>query len=78
MATRESAPTTLYRRTGRAARYTGGLWAGKFIKTVTYQRMTPDASSHFAPIAARQCETESLHAHKITADVRRTRYAADP
>ena len=63
--------------TGRAARYTGGLWAGKFIKTVTYQRMTPDASSHFAPIAARQCETESLLAHKITADVRRARYGAD-
>ena len=63
--------------TGRAARYTGGLWAGKFIKTVTYQRMTPDASSQFAPIAARQCETESLLAHKITADVRRARYGAD-
>ena len=60
--------------TGQAARYTGGLWAGKFIKTVTYQRMTPDASLRFAPIAARQCETESLLAHKITADVRRTRY----
>lgn len=64
--------------TGRAARYTGGLWAGKFIKTVTYQRMTADASSRFAPIAARQCETESLLAHKITADVRRARYGADP
>ena len=63
--------------TGRAARYTGGLWAGKFIKTVTYQRMTRDASSRFAPIAARQCETESLLAHKITADVRRARYGAD-
>lgn len=63
--------------TGRAARYTGGLWAGKFIKTVTYQRMTPDASSRFAPIAARQCETESLLAHKITADVRRARYGSD-
>jgi sulfopropanediol 3-dehydrogenase len=63
--------------TGKAARYTGGLWAGKFIKTVTYQRMTPDASSRFAPIAARQCETESLLAHKITADVRRTRYGTE-
>ena len=63
--------------TGRAARYTGGLWAGKFIKTVTFQRMTPAASSRFAPIAARQCETESLLAHKITADVRRARYGAD-
>jgi len=30
--------------TSRAARYTGGLWVGKFIKTVTYQRLTPQAS----------------------------------
>jgi sulfopropanediol 3-dehydrogenase len=30
--------------TGRAARYTGGLWVGKFIKTCTYKRMTPEAS----------------------------------
>jgi sulfopropanediol 3-dehydrogenase len=62
--------------TGTAARYTGGLWVGKFIKTVTYQRMTPSASKGFAPIAARQCETESLLAHKITADVRRDRFAS--
>ncbi len=61
--------------TGRAARYTGGLWAGKFLKTVTYQRMTPEASFLFAPVAARQCEMEKLLAHKITADVRRARYA---
>lgn len=63
--------------TGRAARYTGGLWAGKFLKTVTYQRMTPAASSRFAPIAARQCETEFLLAHKITAAVRGARYEPD-
>ena len=30
--------------TSRAARYTGGVWVGKFLKTVTYQRMTPAAS----------------------------------
>ncbi len=61
--------------TGRAARYTGGLWAGKFLKTVTYQRMTPQASYEFAPIASRQCEAEYLLAHQITADTRRKRYA---
>ncbi len=61
--------------TGRAARYTGGLWVGKFLKTVTYQRMTPQASFNFAPIASRQCEAEHLLAHQITADVRRERYA---
>lgn len=60
--------------TGKAARYTGGLWVGKFIKTVTYQRMTPAASRTFAPVAARQCETEHLLAHKLTADVRYKRY----
>jgi sulfopropanediol 3-dehydrogenase len=62
--------------TGKAARYTGGLWVGKYIKTVTYQRMTPQASWQFAPIAARQCEVESLLAHKITADVRRARFGS--
>ncbi len=60
--------------TGKAARYTGGLWVGKFLKTVTYQRMTRDASYRFSPVAARQCEVERLLAHKITADVRRERY----
>ena len=63
--------------TGKAARYTGGLWVGKFMKTVTYQRMTRDASAGFAPIAARQCETESLLAHKITADVRSERFGGN-
>ena len=38
--------------TGRAARYTGGLWVGKFIKTLTYQRLTPQASRRIAPIMA--------------------------
>ncbi len=61
--------------TGRAARYTGGLWVGKFLKTVTYQRMTPQASFEFAPIASRQCEAEFLLAHQITADTRRKRFA---
>ncbi len=61
--------------TGKAARYTGGLWVGKFIKTVTYQCMTPKASHDFAPVVSRQCEIEKLLAHQITADVRRERYA---
>lgn len=61
--------------TGRAARYTGGLWAGKFIKTITYQRLTPEASRRIAPILGRQCEVEGMLAHKLTADVRFARYA---
>jgi sulfopropanediol 3-dehydrogenase len=61
--------------TGRAARYTGGLWVGKFIKTVTYQRLTRGASARVAPIVARICEIEGMLAHKATADLRETRYA---
>jgi len=60
--------------TGGAARYTGGLWSGKFIKTVTYQRLTREASGRIAPIIARQCEVEGMLAHKLTADVRQERY----
>lgn len=63
--------------TGRAARYTGGLWAGKFIKTVTYQRLTRGASARVAPIVARVCEMEGMLAHKATADLRETRYGKD-
>ncbi len=63
--------------TSKAARYTGGRWVGKFMKTVTYQRMTRAASREFAPIASRQCEAERLLAHQITADVRSVRFAAD-
>jgi sulfopropanediol 3-dehydrogenase len=61
--------------TGRAARYTGGLWVGKFIKTVTYQTLTPAASRRIAPIMSRICNIEGMAAHQITADVRYTRYA---
>lgn len=63
--------------TSKAARYTGGLWVGKFLKTVTYQRMTRAASREFAPVASRQCEAEHLLAHQITADVRSARFASD-
>jgi sulfopropanediol 3-dehydrogenase len=61
--------------TARAARYTGGLWVGKFIKTVTYQTLTKDASRRIAPVMSRICEVEGMLAHKITADVRERRYA---
>jgi len=61
--------------TGRAARYTGGLWVGKFLKTVTYQRLTPEASERIAPIMGRMCASEGMLAHKITATVRQQRYA---
>lgn len=61
--------------TGKAARYTGGLWAGKFIKTVTYQRLTPQASRRIAPAMGRLCRAEGMLAHEITATARFNRYA---
>jgi sulfopropanediol 3-dehydrogenase len=61
--------------TSRAARYTGGVWVGKFLKTVTYQKMTPSASSRIGEVCARQCRVENMLAHEITARVRVERYS---
>jgi sulfopropanediol 3-dehydrogenase len=63
--------------TGRAARYTGGLWVGKFIKTVTYQRLTRRASFAIARTMARICEAEGMLAHAMTCHTRHDRYAAE-
>jgi sulfopropanediol 3-dehydrogenase len=61
--------------TGRAARYTGGLWVGKFIKTITYQRLSAEASRRLAPTMRRICEAEGMLAHALTCDARYDRYA---
>ena len=61
--------------TSRSARYTGGVWVGKFLKTVTYQKMTPEASIEVGKVTARQCEVERMLAHAITAAVRTERYS---
>jgi sulfopropanediol 3-dehydrogenase len=61
--------------TSRAARYTGGLWVGKFLKTVTYQKMTPEASREIGEVTERQCQVENMLAHAITARVRVDRYS---
>ncbi len=60
--------------TSRSARYTGGVWVGKFLKTVTYQRMTRAASIEVGAVTARQCDVERMQAHAITARVRVERY----
>lgn len=60
--------------TSRAARYTGGVWVGKFLKTCTYQRMTPAASREIGAVTERQCKVENMLAHGITAKVRVERY----
>jgi len=61
--------------TSRSARYTGGVWVGKFLKTCTYQRMTPKASKLIGEVTERQCKIERMLAHGITAQVRVERYS---
>jgi sulfopropanediol 3-dehydrogenase len=59
----------------RAARYTGGLWVGKFIKTCTFQRVTTDAASALiGEYGSRLCELEGFAGHKEQADLRVRRY----
>ena len=53
-----------------AARYTGGLWVGKFLKTVTYQECTPEASVVVGEYCSRLCEIERFWGHKEQADLR--------
>ena len=60
--------------TKQAARYTGGLWVGKFIKTCTYQQITEQASVTVGEYASRLCELENFWGHKEQADLRLRRY----
>jgi sulfopropanediol 3-dehydrogenase len=57
-----------------AARYTGGLWVGKFIKTCTYQRVSPEATATIGEYCSRLCELEGFAGHKAQADLRVARY----
>ena len=57
-----------------AANYTGGLWVGKFLKTVTYQEVTPEASAMLGAYCARLCAIENFAGHKAQADLRVKRY----
>lgn len=58
-----------------AARYTGGLWVGKFLKTCTYQRCTPEASFVIGEYAERLCALERFWGHREQALLRVRRYA---
>ena len=62
--------------TERAARYTGGLWVGKFLKTVTYQRLTAEGTRRIAPAAAAISDAERFGGHAITARMRLDRLDA--
>jgi sulfopropanediol 3-dehydrogenase len=57
-----------------AARYSGGLSVHKFIKTLTWQRMTRDANRHIAQVTARISRLEGMEGHARTADDRLSKY----
>jgi sulfopropanediol 3-dehydrogenase len=61
--------------TGKAARYTGGLWVGKFLKTCTYQRvLTDEASALIGEYCSRLCHMENFAGHGEQANIRVRRY----
>ena len=61
--------------TGRAARYTGGLWVGKYLKTCTYQKvLTDEASAMIGEYCSRLCMLEGFTGHAEQANVRVRRY----
>ena len=60
-----------------AARYSGGLSVHKFLKVLTWQRMTREASRELAPVTARISRLEGMEAHARTADERMAKYFPD-
>ena len=61
--------------TRKAARYTGGLWVGKFLKTCTYQRiLTDEASAMIGEYCSRLCALEGFAGHGEQANIRVRRY----
>jgi sulfopropanediol 3-dehydrogenase len=64
--------------TAGAARYTGGLWIGKFIKTLTYQRATQEGSTNIAPAIVAISEAERLPGHARSAQDRLDRIVSTP
>jgi sulfopropanediol 3-dehydrogenase len=60
--------------TRKAARYTGGLWVGKFLKTCTYQKVKPEAAALVGEYCSRLCAIEGFAGHQAQADLRVRRY----
>lgn len=61
--------------TGKAARYTGGLWVGKFLKTCTYQKVLTDAASTLVgEYCSRLCALEGFAGHGEQANIRVRRH----
>jgi sulfopropanediol 3-dehydrogenase len=61
--------------TNKAARYTGGLWVGKFLKTCTYQRVSEKGSVAVGEYCSRLCAYEGFAGHKEQADIRLRRFS---
>ncbi len=57
-----------------AGRYSGGLNAQKFVKVLTYQRMTREATHQVAPVASRISRLEGMEGHAMTGDIRLAKY----
>ncbi len=65
--------------TGRSARYTGGLWVGKFMKTCTYQKvLTDEASATMGAYCSRLCHMENFAGHGEQANIRVRRFGGRP
>jgi sulfopropanediol 3-dehydrogenase len=63
--------------TKKAARYSGGLSVGKFIKTLTYQRLTTEANRKIGAVASRISRIEGMEGHARSADIRLRKYFPD-
>lgn len=65
--------------TNKAARYTGGLWVGKFLKTCTFQKvLTDEASAEIGEYCSRLCHMENFSGHGEQANIRVRRYGTRP
>ena len=60
--------------TMRNARFTGGLWVGKFLKTCTYQRIDLEGTKVVGPVVSRQCAVERFAGHRASVDRRLAKY----
>jgi len=56
--------------TMKAARYTGGVWVGTFLKVASFQKINKEGAKVLIPAASSLAETEGLYAHKLAADIR--------
>lgn len=63
----------------RGARYTGGLWTGMFVKTVSYQEvLNPDSSVILGEVCGRASRVERFEGHARSGDIRAAKYAGKP